>query len=318
MRKLKRAVLIVFVLFLAAAGFYFLRLPPVEQSASDPRQAGEYTFLCYCSDEISRNTDAIVLIRADFRNGTCSVCSLPRDTRVDDSVVDGGWSLHKINSAFRVGGVDTLKTVVQDLTGVPVDYTMGLTLESLASMIDAVGGVDFTIPCDMNYDDDVQDLHIHFTATGEPVHLTGAEAVEVMRYRHNSDGTTGYKTGGDIDRLDTQRAMLSALVDKVGPVNVLPLLNAFSQNVETGLTGRDLFAFGARALVKGMKDNVTSCTLPGKAATGSNKSSYWCVDPDALLELVNTSLSPYVNPRTMADLDVYVMGSDRNFHPYNG
>ena len=53
----------------------------------------------------------------------------------------------------------------------------------------------------MDYDDPLQDLSIHFPKGMR--HLDGAEALKVVRFRHNNDGT-GYGSE-DVGRMATQQ-----------------------------------------------------------------------------------------------------------------
>jgi hypothetical protein len=48
-------------------------------------------------------------------------------------------------------------------------------------------------------------------------------------------------------------------------------------------------------------DAITFATLPGE---WSSSRSLYLLDADAVLELVNSALSPYVEPRIAEDLDL--------------
>ena len=74
-----------------------------------------------------------------------------------------------------------------------MDFTVTVDLDGFAALVNAIGGVDFEVPISMNYDDPYQDLHIHFSAGMQ--HLSGAEALKVVRFRHNNDGS-GYGSAG--------------------------------------------------------------------------------------------------------------------------
>lgn len=58
------------------------------------------------------------------------------------------------------------KTVeaVENLTGINIDYYITVKTSALIEIVDAIGGVDFDVPINMDYDDDTQDLHIHLKA----------------------------------------------------------------------------------------------------------------------------------------------------------
>ena len=154
------------------------------------------------------------------------------------------------------------------------------------------------VPISMNYDDPYQDLHIHFSAGMQ--HLSGAEALKVVRFRHNNDGS-GYGSE-DIGRMQTQQNFLKAVaqqtltlsnVDKVGE-----FAKIFQQYVDTDLSLGNLAWLGKEAISMGV-DKISFSTLPNEW-----RSPYIYLDPDATLELVNQYLNPYVEDRTMEDLDI--------------
>lgn len=70
-----------------------------------------------------------------------------------------------------------------------MDYTVCVNLQGFTALVDAIGGVDFEVPINMDYDDPIQGLSIHFKKGMQ--HLSGADALRVVRFRHNNDGT-GY------------------------------------------------------------------------------------------------------------------------------
>ncbi len=69
---------------------------------------------------------------------------------------------HKINAAFGKGGMTKLAEVVSDQLGIPVDYTVSVDLTGFEALVDAIGGVNFDVPVNMDYDDPIQNLNIHF------------------------------------------------------------------------------------------------------------------------------------------------------------
>lgn len=67
----------------------------------------------------------------------------------------------------------------------------------------------------MDYDDPTQDLHIHLKAGYQL--LDGNKAEQVLRFRHNNDGTSYPSSYGDNDigRMRTQREFLKILMKQV-------------------------------------------------------------------------------------------------------
>ena len=128
--------------------------------------------------------NTIMVAAYDTAEQKVGVVSIPRDTLVDRS-------FPKINAVYGSGGIEALKETVSDLIGIPIDHYMTVNIRAFKALVDAVGGIDFYVPCDMDYDDSTpgQELYIHYKEGMQ--HLNGQQALEVVRFRHNNDGS-GY------------------------------------------------------------------------------------------------------------------------------
>jgi len=163
--------------------------------------------------------------------------------------------------------------------------------------VDAIGGVDFDVPINMDYDDPIQNLSIHFKKGVQ--HLSGADALRVVRFRHNNDGS-GYGSE-DLGRMATQQKFLKAVAKKMlSAGNILTKIDdyakIFNQYVDTNLTVGNLAWLGTEVLKMGV-DKIDFSTLPN-----AWKYPYIYLDPTETLTLVNTYLNPYVEDRTAEDL----------------
>ena len=255
------------------------------------RKEGFYTFLLVATDEGGGNTDTIMVAAYDTKNQTVGVVSIPRDTLVDRSIP-------KINSIYAREGVDGLREAVSNLIGIPIDYYILVGLNGFQRLVNAVGGVDFYVPCDMDYDDPTADppLHIHYTEG--MTHLDGQEAMEVVRFRHNNDGS-GYT---DVGRAQTQRDLLVAVAKKVlaNPGKIGTYVDIFSENVETDLSATDIAWLAGQALGVDLDAGVSTATLPGDGDTTYN-GVRWCYELDQApcLEIFNQLLNPYTTEITL-------------------
>ena len=251
-------------------------------------------------DDENGGSDTNLLMALDAENGTINVVSLPRDTLLNVS-----WSVKKLNNAYHHGGISQTRTEVSRLLGIPVDYYVTVDLRAFVELVDAIDGVDFDIPVDMDYDDPEQDLHIHFKKG--PRHLTGQQALEVVRWRQNNDGT-GYATA-DIGRIGTQQAFLTAVAKQtlqVSNLDKIPeMAEIFSTRVETDLKLANLIWIGEQALSMG-SDSIAFHTLPGDGAGYYKGGSYYVLDPEGVLELIDTYFNPYRRPLTREDMDILV------------
>ena len=249
-----------------------------------------YTILVSGCDDGNGNSDTNILLAVDAENNYIHGVSIARDTK---AVWDG--RNHKINAAFGSGGIEKLAEVIGDQLGIPVDFTVSVDLKGFVALVDAIGGVDFDVPVDMNYEDPYQDLYIHFSAGMQ--HLTGEEALKVVRCR------SVYATQ-DIGRMETQQKFLKAVAKQtltLSNVDKIPeFANIFNQYVETDLTLGNLAWLGTEAISMGA-DAVSFSTLPGEWDDSDN---FVHLDPDATLKVVNQYLNPYVEDRVMADLNI--------------
>ena len=256
-----------------------------------------YTILLSGSDDGNGNSDTNILVAVDAANDYIYGVSIPRDTKAY-------WNgrNHKINAAFGSGGMELLADVVEDQLGIPVDYTVSVDLTGFVALVDAIGGVDFEVPINMNYDDPYQDLYIHFSAGMQ--HLTGEEAVKVVRFRHNNDGT-GYGSE-DIGRIQTQQNFLKAVAQQTLTVGNLDKIDEFvkifNTYVETDLTLGNLAWLGKEAIGMGA-DAISFSTLPN---TWNERDGYIYLNQEETLVLVNEYLNPYVEDRAAEDLNIPV------------
>ena len=257
------------------------------------RKPDFYTILVSGSDDGNGNSDTNILVAVDAKNDFIYGVSIPRDTK---AVWNG--KNHKINAALGSGGMELMAEVVEDQLGIPVDYTVSVDLRGFAALVNAIGGVTFDVPIDMDYDDPYQDLHIHFSAG--PQYLTGEEALKVVRFRHNNDGS-GYGSE-DVGRMQTQQNFLKAVakqtltVDNLGRID--EFVKIFEAYVDTDLTLGNLAWLGKEAIGMGA-GAIEFSTLPNEW-----RSPYIYLDKEEVLTLVNTYLNPYVEDRTMEDLDI--------------
>ena len=254
------------------------------------RKADFYTFLLVGMDRGGGNTDSLMLVSYDVAQQKVAVASIARDTRVDVE-----RKLKKINAAYAMhDGIEGLKEEVSMTFGVPIDYYFRVNLRGFIRLVDAVGGIDFEVPCYMNYDDPEQDLSIHYSKGMQ--HLSGQQAMEVCRFRQNNGGG-GY---GDEGRQNTQRGVLTEVAKKVlsHPEKLNDYVAIAQENLDTDMSLSNMAWFATKALSFDTA-NLSTMSMPCEWIN-----PYMYLDPAATLELVNEYLNPYTTPRTANQLDI--------------
>ena len=205
--------------------------------------------------------------------------------------------------SLRGAGVDVLKEEIEQTFGIPIDYYIYVDLKGFVALVDELEGVDVYIPEEMNYDDPYQDLHIHYTKGQH--HLNGQQAMEVVRFRHNNDGS-GYT---DVGRAEMQRQVLVALAKKVVSWNSLTkvqeFVEIFQEYVKTDLSTTDMLYFASQAVGVDLDTGITQGTLEGRGEGVVRGYKYCFVfQAEDILPTLNELVNPYDQPLTEEDLDL--------------
>ena len=244
---------------------------------------------CLLLGQSENLTDTIMLASYDPKTQEAALLSIPRDTFIgDDKNYASEWD--KLNAIYQTGVENTLKEV-RELTGINVQYYLKVDTEALKVLVDEIGGVYFDVPIDMHYTDRRQGLYIDLKAGYQL--LDGDKAEQVVRFRHNSDGTTyPYEYGGeDLGRMRTQREFLKALleqtIENMDISTIFGFLDIAEQYVETNLNFDAIKDYVPYILDFDI-DNLKTATLPG-VSERSPGTGIWIYTPyeDELQETIN-------------------------------
>ena len=271
---------------------------PVVQPEADQlkRRDGVHNVMLAATDMEGIRTDTMMVLSYDVPNQKVGVVSVPRDTITNR---EPGKNPKLV---YGPGNVTQRREDISNMLGIPIDYYVKVDIRGFVALVDYLGGVEFYVPCDMDYDDPYQNLSIHFKEGRRT--LSGQEAMEVARFRKNND-LSGY---GDTGRTDTQQKLLMALADKVlswGSITkVKGFLEIFNKYVSTDLAFGDMVYFATKALSIDTA-NVETVTLEGRG-DGIRHGKTWCyeLDPDKTVETVNRLLNPYTRDLTLEDMDL--------------
>jgi len=201
-------------------------------------------------------TDAIMLAEFDGDAPALRITSIPRDTPVKYKARTVPLGYVYDAAGGGAAGLDAVKERAAALTGVAADDTILLDTQALAALVDAMGGVTFDVPMDMDYEDQTQGLSIHLSR-GRQL-LNGEQAAGLVRFRDRNHGELG--------RIAVQqaflRALLKELLEDMDKSRLTELISVFHKNVTTSLDIGDCIAL-ARVAVEhklGLQD-VTFDTI---------------------------------------------------------
>lgn len=285
------------------------------------RKEGVYTFLVAGRDVASGSTDTMLLLTFDANAKTIHGLNLPRDTMVNSE--DYNKRLNAVYSYNRgkdkatqvEKGMAALKQAVADHTGILPDFYVLVEWEAIGELVDALGGVEFEVPFLMQYDDIYQTPPLHIYQEPGLRLLDGDDAMQVVRWRQNNKGVGGQM--GDLGRLAIQQDFLKAVVKKcLQPATLLKLdslVEVFKNNVATDLTVGNILAFAEQAIGMNTETGVSFETAPLADSFRYDGMALVTLDPEGVLEIINTSMNPYREDIEVEDLEMLVRHSDATF-----
>ena len=220
------------------------------------------------TDEGLSLTDTIILCAYYPRTQQASMLSIPRDTFVGKSEATAG-GYDKINAQYQAYGIEGTMNSVEKLTGLDINNYVIIKNEGLIELVDAIGGVEFDVPINMDYDDNKQNLHIHLKKGYQK--LNGSQAEGLVRFRHNNDGTS-YPTeygDNDIGRMRTQREFITETIKQTlsfgNVTKINELIEIAFNNIETNLEMNYILKYSPAA-VEFDVSAIQTAYLPGAPA----------------------------------------------------
>lgn len=261
-----------------------------------------------------RRTDSMFVFNYNPNTEKINLVSIPRDTLIEvDDAYDNYGNLipyWKINAAYQLGGEEEVISQVEKLLDTTINYIVEIDYAAFRNFIDAIGGIEMYIENQMDYDDDMQNLHIHFNE-GETVLLDGKKAEEFFRWRQNNDGT-GF-ADGDLGRIKNQQAFISKVMKKCFTPSIafkLPkILNVVKTNIDTNMPGDKMISYGLKLLGN---SGIAMNTLQGYDETLYGQ-SFLVVEKDMNKELLAAIRSGQVleDDKSRADYNIIVLNGTR-------
>ena len=291
--------LLILALILGGAYLVLFRAPQMIGDGWHTRKDGIYNILVCATDEEEMRTDTMMILTLDTNAKTLALTSLPRDTIVDTDE----W-VPKLNAVYGSAGggeagANALMNEVETILGFRPDGYAIIDYEVFRDAVDAMGGVVFEVPMEMEVDNPPNYDEIIHLYPGEQV-LNGDQALAVCRYRY------GYLMA-DIQRQYVQQSFLKAMIKQaLSPAKWLKLpgvYQAVMDNTLTNLTGGNLRWLALHAMLTGL-DDIPQNTLPGEGVDYNGASCYGLFG-QSVVDLVNQVMNPYEEEITIDD--VYIL-----------
>lgn len=251
------------------------------------------TVLVLGKDTVGSNTDVMLLCRLDGKREQATVLQLPRDTL---TVYDGRFV--KLNSLYgrllaacrqenaknpSREALDRLTALLSESLGVAIDHYVLMDLAAFRETVDAIGGVPMEVPCDLDYDDPEQGLHIHLKQGKQT--LDGTMAEQFIRYRD------GY-IRADLGRVDAQKIFLSAFIKRVQEGLTLPEIlsvgDTLLTHTVTSLGVTDLPSLAVTALSM-PRSAIRMITAPGEITSTGR---YYVLNREGMTALTTAYFRP--------------------------
>ena len=165
-------------------------------------------FNVYISGSDSRSNEIVANSRSDVNmiasvnpnTNTIVLTSIPRDYYVQ---LHGTTGLKDKLTHAGIYGVDMSRETLEDLFQIKIDYSIKVSMSSVVSLVDLVGGVD------IDSDKTFNSFHIKGWTVNKGInHMNGKQALAYARERYAYEN-------GDVHRVQNQQQVLEAVLQKI-------------------------------------------------------------------------------------------------------
>ncbi|MEY8493429.1 LCP family protein [Lachnospiraceae bacterium 29-91] len=235
-------------------------------------------------------SDAIILVSIDTKRHEVKAIAIPRDTVTEiQTTRDGELSSKErmqlcIQYAYGISMQQsnelTVDAVSKMLYNLQIQRCCAINFEALPIINDAIGGVDVEVR------EDIQEWESRLPF-GEIVHLEGDLALRFVKVRNKHD------INGAALRTERQKQYIEAFIGKAKKVVKKDLTIPFEifqelqkdGNMCTDLTAEDITFLMPEVLRMSFSSDMVQM-LPGESAVSEDGYTVYCMDMDAVKEIV--------------------------------
>lgn len=264
-------------------------------------------------------TDVIMVLSFVSTTGDIKIMSIPRDTYISytgdelksfRNINKYAPSVMKANSIYAYSakdGMNMLKSTVENILDIKLDYYLKVDLDAFKYIVDSVGGIYFDVPKGgLKYTDPTQNLYINLK---EGRQLLDGEAAEgLVRFRK------GYARQ-DLHRVEIQQEFIKEFVMQVmNKDTIMDNLGGIAlgaiKYVETDFKITDLPKY--ISIIPDIKINsIENATLPGYPQS-INGVSYYINNKEETRELVDKFFYGNTDPDKVIEKTEVILENTKN------
>ena len=289
------------------------------------RDTESVNFLVMGRDKDSWNTDVMMIVNFNMREGSLSIMQIPRDTYIRTDIHHGrlNSALAGIRNDIRAEnrkisstellerGMSEVVMLLEKTLCIQIDGYAHVDLNGFKQIINIIGGVYMAVPYAMDYEDPEQNLKIHLEPGWQL--LDGAKAEMFVRFR------SGY-VQADIGRIDAQKIFMTALFKQLKSnlsVSKVPALaEQILKYVTTDVPLADIIIYAKELLGVDM-GKISMMTLHGTAQQTNSGAWYYIMNRAWALDAINSYFNVYNMDITDTMFDPTRAFNDDSYAPFS-
>ncbi len=167
------------------------------------------------------HADAVVLVCVNKEDRRITYMQIPSEMQL----FVGGVTT-SVRDLYYDNGLNYFINKMSGITGVQIDYYALTSIEQLAGAVDAMGSITYTVPCDMEYADEISGLTISLKAGAQT--LTGNDVCGLLAFNSYENPA--------LSREKTTISFLKALAQKMTNVTYLDKAASIFANAQKYVT----------------------------------------------------------------------------------
>ena len=186
-------------------------------------------------NEMARS-DSMIVASIDPVTKQANLFSILRDTYTDIE----GYGKGRINTAITLGGAPLAMQTIGDLLDLEIQYYLYTDFEGFKALVDAIGGVYYTVEKNMKYTDNADKNRYDIDLKEGYQLLDGDKALQYVRFRHDAMS--------DYTRTERQRNFLMTVAKEMQStwniIRMKEIIDSVSPYIDTNISVNDMLKLG--------------------------------------------------------------------------